>query len=186
MYRFKNIVFSPLAGCPNPAAARQVADLVARNEARLLLLGVADAPSWLQRLLSRPGFVDEVLQAEQARLDKTLRGWVERVSVNADIDGLLEEERSRRDASLAQLFESTLSPDEALEVHLLKGSPADVVPELVTKRRIDLWVIGTVARTGVGAMIMGNTAERILDNVNSSVIAVKPTGFVSPIKLVTP
>ena len=51
-----------------------------------------------------------------------------------------------------------------------------------TEHRINLLVMGTVARGGVTAMVMGNTAERVLDNVDCSVIAVKPDGFVSPIQ----
>lgn len=75
--------------------------------------------------------------------------------------------------------------EEALEgdwnVHLLKGQAASVVPDLVKRRRINLLVMGTVARSGLSGLVMGNTAERILDDVRCSVIAVKPPGFVSPI-----
>ena len=43
--------------------------------------------------------------------------------------------------------------------------------------------MGTVARTGIAGLIMGNTAESILDQLEQSVIAIKPQGFVSPVKL---
>jgi nucleotide-binding universal stress UspA family protein len=42
-------------------------------------------------------------------------------------------------------------------------------------------VLGTVARTGLTGLLMGNTTERILGDVTCSVLAVKPPGFVSPI-----
>ena len=73
-------------------------------------------------------------------------------------------------------------PEATGQVHLVKGVAAEVIPALVTRLRINLLVMGTVARTGVNAMVMGNTAERVLDEVNCSVIAVKPEGFVSPIQ----
>ena len=40
----------------------------------------------------------------------------------------------------------------------------------------------TVARSGAGGMIIGNTAERVLNRMNCSVLALKPDGFVSPVK----
>jgi nucleotide-binding universal stress UspA family protein len=47
----------------------------------------------------------------------------------------------------------------------------------------DLVVMGTVARTGISGLIIGNTAEAILDQLMCSVLAVKPPGFTSPVKL---
>ncbi len=41
--------------------------------------------------------------------------------------------------------------------------------------------MGTVCRTGIPGLIIGNTAERVLDSVKCSVLTVKPAGFVSPI-----
>jgi hypothetical protein len=43
--------------------------------------------------------------------------------------------------------------------------------------------MGTVARTGIAGLLIGNTAEAILEQVQCSVLAVKPPGFVSPVKL---
>ena len=41
--------------------------------------------------------------------------------------------------------------------------------------------MGTVARTGIPGLLIGNTAESVLSQVGCSVIAVKPDGFVSPV-----
>jgi nucleotide-binding universal stress UspA family protein len=41
--------------------------------------------------------------------------------------------------------------------------------------------MGTVCRTGIPGLIIGNTAERVLDVVDCSVLTVKPEGFVSPV-----
>jgi universal stress protein E len=67
------------------------------------------------------------------------------------------------------------------EVHLIKGPPGEAIPALVSRLRINLLVMGTVARTGVSGLLMGNTAEQILDDVRCSLIAVKPPGFASTI-----
>lgn len=41
--------------------------------------------------------------------------------------------------------------------------------------------MGTVCRTGLSGFFIGNTAEKILDEVHCSVLTVKPDGFQSPI-----
>jgi nucleotide-binding universal stress UspA family protein len=66
-------------------------------------------------------------------------------------------------------------------LHLVKGEPSDAIVYLVRKLRIDLLVMGTVCRTGIPGFIIGNTAERVLDTVDCSVLTVKPEGFVSPV-----
>lgn len=71
----------------------------------------------------------------------------------------------------------------APHVHLLKGSAAKEIPALVNQLDADLVVMGTIARTGIPGLIIGNTAEAILDQLKCSVLAVKPTGFVSPVTI---
>ncbi len=92
----------------------------------------------------------------------------------AEVDAMLDAERSRRDEALTDLVSAVLKGAAPVELHLLKGAPEDAVPRLVVKKRINLVVIGTAGRTGAAAMIIGNTAERIIDAVGCSLIAVKP------------
>ena len=65
--------------------------------------------------------------------------------------------------------------------HLSKGDARKVIPELSRELNADLVVMGTVARTGIPGLLIGNTAESILDQLDCSVLAVKPPGFVSPV-----
>jgi nucleotide-binding universal stress UspA family protein len=51
------------------------------------------------------------------------------------------------------------------------------------EEQIDLIVMGTVGRSGISGLFIGNTAEKVLQKVDCSVLAVKPEGFVSPVKL---
>jgi nucleotide-binding universal stress UspA family protein len=67
------------------------------------------------------------------------------------------------------------------ETHLPKGDPSSVIPRLARTLRVDLIVMGTVARTGIPGLIIGNTAESILQQVECSVLTVKPGGFVTPV-----
>ena len=68
-----------------------------------------------------------------------------------------------------------------MKVHFLKGLPEIVVPEVVRDYNIEVVVMGTLARTGIPGMFIGNTAESVLNQVDCSVLAVKPPGFVSPV-----
>jgi len=67
------------------------------------------------------------------------------------------------------------------KVHVVKGWERKVIPALAKEIEADLVVMGTVARTGVPGFIMGNTAESILHQIDCSVLAIKPDGFVTPI-----
>jgi nucleotide-binding universal stress UspA family protein len=66
-------------------------------------------------------------------------------------------------------------------IELRQGEPEDVIPEFVVAEGIDLVVMGTVARTGIAGLLIGNTAERLLRRLPCSVLAVKPDGFRSPV-----
>ena len=68
------------------------------------------------------------------------------------------------------------------EFHLRRGAAATVIPETARQVHADLVVMGTVARTGIAGLLIGNTAEAVLEQLQCSVLAVKPPGFVSPVK----
>lgn len=68
------------------------------------------------------------------------------------------------------------------QVHLRRGDTKKEIPALAKKLKVDLVVMGTVARTGIPGFIIGNTAEAILEQLQCSVLAIKPPGFVSPVK----
>ncbi len=67
--------------------------------------------------------------------------------------------------------------------YLIKGEAEKEIPVLAKRQQIDCIVMGTVARTGVRGFFMGNTAETILAQIDCSVLAIKPHGFVTPVTL---
>ncbi len=102
----------------------------------------------------------------------------------------LEGERLRHQAGLYQLGEWLRSRigTEAYDYlsprfHLRKGEARRVITAMAGELGADLVVMGTVARTGISGLIIGNTAEAIFEQVRCSVLALKPPGFVSPVKL---
>jgi len=93
--------------------------------------------------------------------------------------------REERDLHKDRLDELLSNYDlEAIDhnVHLLKGDASQVISQLADKKRVELLIMGTVARTGISGFLIGNTAEEVLRKVNCSVLAVKPEGFVTPVK----
>ena len=70
-----------------------------------------------------------------------------------------------------------------VQVHVKEGPPDVVIPQAIDEYEIDLLVMGTLARSGIRGMLVGNTAERILPQLSCSLLAVKAAGFESPITL---
>ena len=64
---------------------------------------------------------------------------------------------------------------------LVRGSPETVIHEQCREVAADLVVMGTVARTGLSGVFIGNTAENIINSLDCPVLAVKPDGFTSPL-----
>ncbi len=69
------------------------------------------------------------------------------------------------------------------QLKLLAGDPGIQIPKMAKQEKVDLIVMGTVCRVGIPWLLLGNTAEKVLDLVNCSLLIVKPNDFVSPVKL---
>ncbi len=107
-----------------------------------------------------------------------------------EVVAYVEEERQRHKQNLNILMDETISNlgQSTLEhikpqTHLLQGSPRSKIPVFASEIKADLVVMGTVARTGLPGFFMGNTAETILNQLNCSVLAIKPPGFETPVTL---
>jgi len=95
-----------------------------------------------------------------------------------------EKRRRAMDLLLAEFAPSEAAPQgRKIIPRLVKGSPERMIAEQVGKLAADVLVMGTVARTGLEGVIIGNTAENIINSVECPVLAVKPDGFESPISL---
>ncbi|MCH7817760.1 MAG: universal stress protein [Proteobacteria bacterium] len=69
------------------------------------------------------------------------------------------------------------------KTNLPKGPAGEIIPALARELDIDLIIMGTVARTGIPGLIIGNTAESVLSQITCSVLAIKPPDFVTPVTL---
>ena len=67
--------------------------------------------------------------------------------------------------------------------HVDEGLPEDIIPKYAEQLDAELVVLGTVGRQGISAALIGNTAEHVIDKLDCDVLAIKPEGFVCPIRL---
>jgi nucleotide-binding universal stress UspA family protein len=88
---------------------------------------------------------------------------------------------------LAEELRRSIGKDayDALEpsFHLPRGNAKKLITSLVMELKADLVVMGTVGRTGVMGMVIGNTAEAILDQLSCSVLAIKPPEFKTQVQM---
>lgn len=104
--------------------------------------------------MSADAYVNEILDTRQKAMNRLLRECAEHGPGNTDV---------------------------ALIPRLIRGAPEQVIEEQTRQLRADLVVMGTVARTGLSGVFIGNTAENIINSLECPVLAVKPDGFVSPL-----
>lgn len=69
------------------------------------------------------------------------------------------------------------------KVHTARGKPSSIITEAASHLKTDMLVMGTISQTGIAGFLMGSTAERMLDQLDCSIFALKPEGFESPVKL---
>lgn len=73
--------------------------------------------------------------------------------------------------------------DYPLAPQLSHGPVEDVVANTIEQDQTQLVVMGTLGRQGLSGMVIGNTAENILQQTPCSVLAIKPDDFETPIQL---
>ncbi len=94
---------------------------------------------------------------------------------------LLDDTRLAHKESIDALFEES-KIEKPGSLILKKGKANEEIPEYIETHKIDMVVMGTVARNGIPGFIIGNTAENILQQLTCGMLALKPNGFVSPVK----
>ena len=91
----------------------------------------------------------------------------------ADPTFQLKESIEARYREQCQAFQAEFDVDDT-HLHIEEG-PADVlIPHMASKLQAAVTIIGTVARTGLTGALIGNTAEVVLDKVESDVLVLKP------------
>ncbi|OTA19941.1 universal stress protein F [Xenorhabdus beddingii] len=67
--------------------------------------------------------------------------------------------------------------------HVHEGIPEKIIPEVCDELNAGVVVLGILGRTGLSAAFLGNTAEQVINQLKCDLLAIKPDGFVCPIKI---
>jgi universal stress protein E len=79
------------------------------------------------------------------------------------------------EAAIARLSRAARIPK--VHQHLQLGHVAPELRRLATRIHAGVVVMGAVSRSGLERLLIGNTAERVLDDVPCDVLIIKPRGF---------
>ncbi|QDT96240.1 universal stress protein [Gimesia aquarii] len=121
-----------------------------------------------------------LVHAIDTQLEVRLKGLgVGEETLQKCAEDIMEEVKNELNEQLAQTDFRTLT--YGVQVHVLEGSPEEAIPEFIKEHDINLLAMGTLARSGISGFFIGNTAERMLEKVDCSVVAFKPGDFVSPV-----
>ena len=61
---------------------------------------------------------------------------------------------------------------DSANAYTIEGPPEKVIPEIAEQIEADIVIVGTAARDGIKAAIIGNTAEKILDAIATNILTV--------------
>ncbi|WP_292290042.1 universal stress protein [Marivita sp.] len=105
-----------------------------------------------------------------------------RVSADTYVNDVLGTRRKALETLLGEVTadDPSLTAPRLVPV-LVRGAPERRIVEQSRELGADLVVMGTVARTGLSGVFIGNTAENIINGLDCPVLAVKPDGFASPL-----
>ena len=122
----------------------------------------------------------DVMHVWRLQEEATLRHGLANIP-ETDIDRLVARAQNDSKSQLQDLMSGFSEFDDIMRVLHIKGVAGDVIPEHVMAEGIDTLIMGTLTRTGVAGLFIGDTAETILNHVSCSVLTAKAPGFVTPI-----
>jgi len=99
-----------------------------------------------------------------------------------EVDRMVLETRNQSRYALDSLIKQARISDRT-HIYHIQGKADKVIPQQVEDAGVDILIMGTVARTGIPGFIIGNTAENVVQKLECSLMALKPDGFVSPVKV---
>jgi nucleotide-binding universal stress UspA family protein len=95
---------------------------------------------------------------------------------------LMNMTESKHRTRLQELLQNYAMSLDDKAVHLIKGEASTAIHQISDSLNADLIVMGTLGRSGIPGLFIGNTAEEVLQNTQASILAVKPPSFITPVK----
>jgi universal stress protein E len=155
----------------------------------LAAVDMAEEPE-AQQLATRVVAISALVAAREKADLHVLNAWhpafephMRTMIAQDEYDRMMQMLKDKTSTNLHKLVAATaeLGASQNFTEHLEKGDPENVINSFVKSKNIDLLVMGTMSRSGIPGFLIGNTAERVLDNVDCSVLTLKPQGFKTPV-----
>ncbi len=93
------------------------------------------------------------------------------LQVAMDYDGIKADMRNSRDELVQEMIAEL--DMTVTQIHLLEGKPGHTIPEKANELGAAITVLGSAARRGLSQLIIGNTAERIIQAIEGDVVTVR-------------
>jgi nucleotide-binding universal stress UspA family protein len=110
-------------------------------------------------------------------------GIISKVGGQAEIKAMGYRERQHRRELVDAFLDNYNWDNNRPKIHILKGNPKILIPKLAKDLNAGLVIMGTICRTGIPGLIIGNTAETVMNKLDCSIMAIKPQNFVSNVTL---
>ena len=91
-----------------------------------------------------------------------------------EVDEICAEAEANARAELESLIGGHALADDSYTVHVEKGLAKTLIPELAESLDAGIVVMGTASRGGLTGLLVGNTAEKIINKLPCSVVTVHP------------
>jgi len=140
---------------------------------------------------AKPGQLDNAIASQGMALSQALDGDFELMHANFPSGlALMMTDPAMDAAALNLVYERLKAANKArfeafaakarvprTRCHLVEADPEYAIPQLARKLRADVVVMGAVSRSGLKRVFIGNTAERILEELPCDVLVIKPARF---------
>lgn len=142
---------------------------------------------------SKPLKLDREILNRAAQLTRALRGSLHAVFAYDPLpaaalepglalvgvtDAIATETRARARKALARVLNGGATIPESRR-HLVARHPIDAIEETAAEVGCNIVVMGAISRSGLKRLVLGNTAERVFDDLSCDVLVVKPKRFAS-------
>jgi universal stress protein E len=165
---------------PSPPRVLGTVDLSTETETnRHLNQKIVELTSSLAALVEGEA---HLLYAWHLEHENTLRGPRFKFA-DAEISAMKDEILENGRENLRRLLSACEIELPRESIHLVEGPPEEVIRNIHAAMHIEVLIMGTLARTGLPGLLIGNKAEAVLSQIGGTVLAVKPNGFVSPVTL---
>ena len=148
-------------------------------------------------VFAKPAKLDQEILRLGAAVAKALRGTLHAmhayVPLPADMDmaepwsvkNLAAPIEARASARARTAFERSLRVVRIPPArrHLVEVLPLEAIPQVARRTRSSMVVMGAISRSGLKGAFIGNTAERVLDDLTCDLLVTKPQGFVNRVPL---